>query len=456
MPGSGTPVTARAFRWPRKTRSAMTHPAPTPADRPFPWLGLITLATAIFVCVTSEFLPTGLLPQIAADLDVTEAQVGLLVTIFAGTVVVTTAPLAALTRRFDRKHLVIVVLVLFALANVAAALAPSYAWLVAARVLGGVSHGLFWAVVGAYAGYLVPKHQIARAVAVTSAGGTTAFVLGVPAGTALGTAVGWRASFFVIAGVVAVLLVMIVRFLPAVDHRQSLATGEIPLPARRDPSFPGVLFICLLVLIVVGGQNIFYTYIAPFLIGSAGFPEASVGALLFVYGGAGAVGLVLAGVVGSRYPRGGLYAMLLVVIAAVVVIGSSAGVPAVVIACLLVWGAAFGGIPALLQTRLLHTASPRVRDVGAALLTTAFNVGIGGGAAIGGALFDVIPVPALAFVQAAVIGLGVVLLVVADARRSSTGRASVDGDRDVEPQFTSEIPVPPQTGSIPRQRPAGR
>lgn len=427
-------------------------------DRPFPWLGLITLATAIFVCVTSEFLPTGLLPQIAADLDVTEAQVGLLITIFAGTVVVTTAPLAALTRRFDRKHLVIVVLILFALANVAAALAPSYAWLVAARVLGGVSHGLFWAVVGAYAGYLVPKHQIARAVAVTSAGGTTAFVLGVPAGTALGTAVGWRASFFVIAGVVAVLLLMIVKFLPAVDHRQTLATGEIALPARRDATFPGVLFICLLVLIVVGGQNIFYTYIAPFLIGSVGFAEESVGALLFVYGGAGAVGLVLAGVVGSRYPRGGLYVMLLVVIGAVLVIGSSAGIPVVVIVCLVIWGAAFGGIPALLQTRLLHTASPRVRDVGAALLTTAFNIGIGGGAAIGGALFDVIPVPSLAFVQAGVIALGVVLLVVADGRRAAASRGAAAREREVEvlPEYTSEIPVPPQTGSIPRQRPTGR
>jgi len=428
----------------------MTHP-----ERPFPWLGLITLATAIFVCVTSEFLPTGLLPQIASDLDVSEAQVGLLVTIFAGTVVATAAPLAALTRGVDRKHLVIIVLVLFALANVAAALAPSYGWLVVARVFGGISHGLFWAVVGAYAGYLVPPHQIARAVAVTSAGGTTAFVLGVPAGTVLGTAVGWRASFFVIAGVVGVLLLMIVKFLPSVDHRQPVATGEIPIPARRDSTFPGVLFICLLVLVVVGGQNIFYTYIAPFLIGSAGFAEASVGALLFVYGGAGAVGLVLAGVVGSRYPRGGLYGMLVAVIAAVIVIGSSAGIPAVVIACLLVWGAAFGGIPALLQTRLLHTASPQVRDVGAALLTTAFNIGIGGGAAIGGALFDAIPLASLAFVQAAVIGLGLVLVVVADARRSPT-RAGEAGSARAEPQITSEIPVPPQTGSIPHQRAGGR
>jgi MFS transporter, DHA1 family, inner membrane transport protein len=416
----------------------MTHPT-----RPFPWVGLLTLSTAIFFMVTSEFLPTGLLPQIAADLDVSEAQVGLLITIFAGTVVLTTAPLAALTRRFERKHLLLAVLVLFAIANVGAAIAPDYALLVVARVLGGLAHGLFWAIAGAYSGHLVPRHQIARAVAVTSGGGTAAFVLGVPAGTALGTALGWRAAFGVIAAIVLVLLVLVVRFLPAVQHRPTLATGEITLPARRDPTFPAVLFICLLVLIVVGGQNVFYTYIAPFLIDSAGFAEASVGALLFVYGGAGAIGLVLAGFLGSRFPRGGLYGMLGVVAASVAAVGLSAGVPLLVIVLLFVWGAAFGGIPTLLQTRLLHTASARVRDVGAALLTTAFNIGIGGGAAIGGALFVVLPTPALALVQAAIIGFGLALLVVVDLVRARRAPVAV-ADDDV----ADESSVPLITGSI--------
>ncbi|MER3393355.1 MAG: MFS transporter [Microcella pacifica] len=416
----------------------MTHPS-----RPFPWIGLLTLSTAIFFMVTSEFLPTGLLPQIADDLDVSEAQVGLLITIFAGTVVLTTAPLAALTRRFDRKHLLLAVLVLFAIANVGAAIAPDYALLVVARVLGGLAHGLFWAIAGAYSGHLVPRHQIDRAVAVTSGGGTAAFVLGVPAGTALGTALGWRAAFGVIAAIVLVLLVLVVRFLPAVQHRPTLSTGEITLPARRDPTFPAVLFICLLVLIVVGGQNVFYTYIAPFLIDSAGFAEASVGALLFVYGGAGAIGLVLAGFLGSRFPRGGLYGMLGVVAAAVAGVGLSAGVPLLVIALLFVWGAAFGGIPTLLQTRLLHTASARVRDVGAALLTTAFNIGIGGGAAIGGALFVVLPTPALAIVQAAIIGFGLALLVVVDLVRARRAPAVLADDDEAD-----ESSVPLITGSI--------
>lgn len=426
------------------TSSSSSADAPS---RPFPWVGLLTLAAAIFVMVTSEFLPTGLLPQIAADLDVTEPQVGLLVTIFAGTVVVATAPLAAVTRRFDRKHLILVVMVVFAIANVLAALAPSYAFLVAARILGGLAHGLFWAIAGAYAGYLVPRHQIARAVAVTSGGGTAAFVMGVPAGTALGTAVGWRTSFVVIAVIVAVLLVMIVKFLPAVDHRQSLATGEIAVPARRDATFPSVLFVCLLVLVIVGGQNVFYTYIAPYLIGSVGFGEEAVGGLLFLYGGAGAIGLVLAGVLGSRFPRGALYGMLAVVIVTVASLSLAAGTPLLVVVLIVVWGASFGGIPALMQTRLLHAASPRVRDVGAALLTTAFNIGIGGGAAIGGALFDVVETPQLALVQAAILAFALVLLVVADVRRrrrQASGELGPDTDDEIAQAGTVAL----VTGSI--------
>lgn len=393
----------------------------TSADRPFPWVGLITLAIAIFLLVTSEFLPTGLLPAMASDLGVTQSQIGLLITIFAGTVVVSAAPLAALTRQYSRKSLLLVVLAVFALANVLAAIAPNYEMLVGSRVLGGLAHGLFWAIAGAYAGHLVPRHQLARAVAVTSAGGTTAFVLGVPLGTALGLALGWRAAFGVIAALVIVIAALVIKFLPAVEHRVSLATGEIRLSVRRDPTMPSVLFVCLLVVIILTGHNVFYTYIAPFVLDTAGFAPEALSILLFLYGGAGAIGLVLAGVVGSRYPRGGLYGMLATVILAVSVLALFAGLPLVVVFAFIVWGAAFGGLPTLLQTRLLQVASPNVRDVGSALLTTAFNIGIGGGAAIGAGLFSLSGTLWLPWVEAGALGLAIVALLIMEARRRARG-----------------------------------
>lgn len=387
----------------------------TVSTRPFPWIGLLILSGAIFFSVTSEFLPTGLLPDMARELDVSEPQIGLLITLFAGTVVVTAAPLTSLTRRYSRKALVVVVLLVFVSANVLAALAPTYELLAAARVLGGLAHGLFWAVVGAYAGYLVPRHQIGRAVAVTSGGATAAFVLGVPLGTALGHALGWRLAFGVIAAIVLVLIALVIKFLPAVNHHEPLKTGEIPLPLRKDPSVPGVIILCVITIVVMIGHNIFYTYIAPYLVSVAGFEEDSIALLLFLYGGAGAVGLVLAGIVSDRYPHVGLVAAVGLVGLAVLVIGLWPTTTWVVIPTIVVWGIAFGGAPAILQTRMLHTASARIRDVASAYFTTSFNIAIGGGALIGGVIYDHISITALPFVDVTIIAVGVVLILVSDA-----------------------------------------
>lgn len=376
---------------------------------PFPWIGLVTLAGAIFVSVTSEFLPTGLLPEMAAGLGVSVSTTGLLVSIFAGTVVAATTPLTGLTRRFSRKRLVVVVLCVIAAANVLAGLAPTYGVLVAARILGGSAHGLFWGVVATYPAYLVAGKRLGRAIAITAAGGSAAFVLGVPVGTAIGHALGWRAAFLLIGGVVLVLALVVVVFLPPVQHRLPLATGEIPLPLREDRSMRGVLLVCAAIVAVMVGQNTFSTYITPWLLGAAHQSASSVPLLLFVFGGAGVVGLVLAGLLADRVPKRGFAAMLLVVMAAVLVLAlATRSAPAVVVAYT-VWGVAFGGVPALLQTRMMQTASPRTRDVAGALQTTAFNVGIGGGALLGAVLLGSAGLGALPVTAAAILGVGLVL-----------------------------------------------
>jgi len=384
------------------------------ADKPFPYIGLIILAGAIFVCVTSEFLPTGLLPELAAGLGVPESRIGLLVTAYAGTVVLSAPLLTSLTRKLPRKALIIVVLCVFAVTNVVVALAPNYTVVVIARVVGGLAHGLFWSVVGAYASYLVPKHQLARAVAITSAGATTAFVLGIPLGTALGHALGWQLAFVVMAVAIAVLTVLVVLFLPPVTHVEDLRTGEIRLPARRDASVFGVVVICLITATLMVGHYLFYTFIVPFYTTVAGFDDDSVSVLLFLYGGAGAIGLLLVGLIAARYPRASLAVSFAVAAAAVLVIGLFPEVTWLVIAAIVVWGIAFGGGPALLQTRMLHTASVRIRDLASAWFTVSFNVGIGGGALIGGLIYDGFGLGVLPFIEAAVIAGAVVLILVSD------------------------------------------
>lgn len=380
----------------------------------FPWVGLITLAGAIFIAVTSEFLPTGLLPEMAEGLNVPQSSIGLLITVFAATVVATAAPLAALTRRFPRKTLVIIVLITFAASNFMSASALTYEFMVVSRILGGVSHGLFWAVVGAYPGHLVKAAHLARAVAITSAGGSAAFVLGVPAGTALGHALGWRAAFTVVGIVVLVLAAFVLFFLPAVNHRQTLATGEIHIPLRKDRTWGGVILVCVITTLLMIGHNIYYTYIVPFFTEVNGFPIESVSVLLLVYGGAGAVGLLLVGIYGGRFPRAGLLLSAVFIALSVATMALVPNVSVVVIIALVVWGAAFGGAPALLQTRVLQVASPQLRDVSAALVTTSFNIGIGGGALIGSLMLDGWGLGVLPFADVAVVMVMLALILVSD------------------------------------------
>ena len=361
----------------------------------------------------------------ARDLDVSLSTTGLLVTIFAGTVVVATTPLAALTRRYSRKLLVVVVLLVIALANTLAALAPTYEILVGARILGGLAHGLFWAVVAAYSAHLVPKHQLGRAVSITAGGGSAAFVLGVPVGTALGHALGWRAAFLIIAGVVLVLAIVVAKYLPAVNHHVPLKTGEIAIPLRRDRSLRWVVVICAVIVLLIVAQNTFYTYIAPWLTEVAGLPSSSIAFLLFLFGGAGAVGLVLAGFAADRFPKRGFAVGVVAVMISVLILAIASENTVVVVGAFVVWGVAFGGLPAMMQTRMLHTASFRMRDLAAALQTTAFNVGIGLGALLGGILLDGIGIRTLPFVEIILIGIALVLSVSVDTYRTVRARRAL-------------------------------
>ncbi|MFF2388253.1 MFS transporter [Agromyces sp. NPDC058104] len=368
------------------------HPAP-----PFPWLGLIVLASAVFLSVTIEMLPTGLLPDMSRELGVGEPLIGLLVTVFAATVVVLTVPLAALTRRVARRRLIVITLVLLAVSCVLSALAPNYPTVVATRVLGGAAHGLFWAVVGAYAGHLVPKEQLARAVSISVAGGSAAFVLGVPLSTALGQALGWRFAFAAMGGLTLIGAVLVWRFLPPVRHHAGEADAA-PVRVRKDPTFVPVIVVCLITAVTMIGMYTFYTYIAPYMTDVMGLPSSAISPMLLAYGIAGAVGLVLAGAVLGRRPTVGLVVAMVATGLGAAGLAAFPEVPVVSIGSFLLFGTAFGALPTMLNTRLLHSASAKIRDAAASFYTTAFNTGIGGGALLGAALYGVIGLPALPWV----------------------------------------------------------
>ncbi|GAA1060285.1 MFS transporter [Agromyces bracchium] len=399
-----------------------------------PWRALVALAAAVFLSITIEMLPTGLLPEMSADLGVGAPLVGLLVSVFAFTVVVTSTPLTALLKRMPRRTLITIVLVVLGLSTAASALVPDYGQLVAVRIVGGVAHGLFWALVGAYPARLVAEQHLGRAVSVVLGGGTLALIAGVPLATALGQAVGWRWAF----GVVAVLTLagaVVVRAVLPADGRNSPATRDVRAAttatvatataagtAETRRSMRGVVAVSVVTAVVMIGQYAALTYVAPLLTDVVGASSAAVAPLLFASGLAGAVGLLVAGSPIARDSVRALVGAMLLLAVALLVIAAEPGLWPAIIAYT-VWGFAFGAIPPLLQTRLLQAAPAERRDAASALYTTAFNVGIGGGALVGAVLFDAVGIAAVPVAYAVL--LVVAMLVVVRSARAERARARV-------------------------------
>ncbi|KZE95684.1 Sugar efflux transporter [Agromyces sp. NDB4Y10] len=406
------------------TSSSRVAATPTSA---LPWKPLIALASAVFLSITIEMIPMGLLPEMSADLGVGEPLVGLLVSVFAFAVVVTSAPLTALTRRMPRRTLLTAVLVLLGLTSIASALVPEYWMLVAVRVLGGVAHGVFWALVGAYPARLVAHGQLGRAVSTVLGGGTIALIAGVPTSTALGQALGWR-PVFALVGVLTLAGALVVRAVLPTDAAAPAAirpaTGSTAaIRVSEAGGMAAVLAVCVVTAVVMIGQYAALTYVAPILTDVVGAAPEAVAPLLFASGLAGAAGLVVAGSPIARNSVRALVVAMTAIAIALVVMAAEPGLWPAVIAYT-AWGFAFGAVPPLLQTRLLQAAPPERRDAASALYTTAFNIGIGGGALLGGLLFGAFGVGAVPLAYAVMLVAASVIVVVSSTR-AAAGRARV-------------------------------
>jgi DHA1 family inner membrane transport protein len=366
---------------------------------------LVALGGAVFCFVTGETLPVALLPQLSAGLGVSLSAVGLLVTIYAVVVVAVSAPLTHLTRSVRRRPLLCGLLATFVLATLAAAAAPDYGWLVAARLATALVQAIFWSIVAVVTVSLVPQRRRGRAVAGVFAGAALASIVGVPVGTWLGQQAGWRLSFVVLAGLGVVDLAALALLLPparAGDAHGS--TGTHP-DARR------YRITVLATALCVAGFFTAYTYVTAFLTRVSGLPPAAIAPVLLLVGIAGAVAIAVAGVLLDRHPvlaRVGPMVLLAVSLVAYFVFGTVGVAAALLLAC-----ASFGisGLDIALQSHVLVVA-PRRTDIASAWFSASFNVGIAGGPLVGALVLSTAGLRFTPLVGSALVFLGLAAMVV--------------------------------------------
>ncbi len=357
--------------------------AGAPPQRPTPWVAVVALALGIFVMITIEELPIGVLTLVSDDLAVSDGAVGLAVTvpgIVAGLVAVLTP---TLIRTLDRRlALVIALLLVFASAG-ASALSQGLAGLLASRLLAGLAIGVFWALLGVVAARIAHPDDVAKALTVAFGGAAAAVVMGVPIASWVGSAVGWRWAFVLVGGMGLVVAAVLAVLLPrvTVDERSSLR--QIGAAWR----LPTVRLGVLVTLVLVTAHFLAYTYASPLLQDLARIDAADVSVMLFVFGGAGLVGNFGSGPLLRRSPRAAIVALPLGVLVAVGVLGLLAHGPAAGAGAMALWGVFGGAIGVVTQAWILHAAG-RLAEPATALNSGAFNTAIALGAFLGGRAFD--------------------------------------------------------------------
>jgi len=369
-----------------QSAAAVSHLATPTTRRPG---ALYWLALGTFAIGTEGFMIAALLPIIAADISVSVTQAGLLVSIFALAYATSSPLLTTLTGRVDRRRLLIASMSLFAMLNMAAAMAHSFLALAAARVLLAFAAGVYTPNANALAGALVPAEQRGRAIAIVNGGLTAAIALGVPLGAVVGERLGWRMMFVAVGVLSAVAVAGLAHGLPrSIGAAMVSASLGDRVRAVRNPRVARTLAVTT---VWASGSYAVYTYVAPLLYSATPLRGSQIGLALFTWGLAAGVGLFVSGNATDRLGSGvvlraSLTSLILALaglaIVANVVTPAEAVVP--VLAAMALWGmSAWAFFPAQ-QTRLIELVGVSSAPVALSLNASFMYLGFSLGAALGG------------------------------------------------------------------------
>jgi predicted MFS family arabinose efflux permease len=403
---------------------------------------LLVLALGTFAIGTEGYLVAGLLPSVAADMRVTEGVAGQLVTLFALTYAISAPLLATATARMERKRVLLAALLLFVLANLAAALAPSAIWLFGTRILAAIAAAVYTPTAMATAAQLVAARLRGRAIATIMAGSTGALVLGLPLGSWVGTLFGWRASFGMVALLSALSALLLALLLPRVQQSASVITWRqrVALLVKWH-----VVLALLLSFVSLVGANSLLTYIRPLLDRLTSFDTTALSLVLFGIGAAALAGNLMGGYIADRWGIGrtmiSVYASLVVItpgISLLMLLPRSASLNVIAVGVLVIWSlASWLGAPAL--NTYLTTLEPRATTVVLSLNMSALYLGIAGAGAMGGLILNVWGIAYLGAVCSVLmlLALGLALF----STRQAGKAAGVQEEPGTPPAVQEEYPV---------------
>ncbi|MEN4568826.1 MFS transporter [Pantoea agglomerans] len=374
----------------------------TTTQRGLPLASLLAFAMTGFIAILTETLPAGLLPEIGMGLDVSQVMAGQLVSIYALGSLLAAIPLTVLTSGWRRKKVLLLAVGTFLIFNTITTLSFSYWLTMAARFMSGVAAGLAWGILAGYARRLVPAEMQGRALAIAMVGIPVALSLGTPAGAWLGSTMGWRVPFGIMAALAVILFIWTWVAVPDLPGQQA----DRRLPVWQVFQMPGVRPVLAVIFLWMTAHNILYTFIGPFLQLSG--LTGNVGLILLIFGIAALIGIWITGMLVDRHLRNLVLLSLAALAAVSVALAAGMREQIVVFVAVIVWGWSFGGASTQMQTAAADAAGNHV-DVVQAMVTTAWNLAIASGGVIGGLLLN--NAGAVSFPWALLIFMAVALII---------------------------------------------
>lgn len=368
------------------------------------WLPVLGLTFATFIFNTSEFVPIGLLSDIAGSFGISESQTGMMITIYAWVVALASLPLMLIFAKTENRKLMLSVTSLFAASHVLSGFAGDFYMLVLSRIGVACAHAVFWSIVTPFAVRIAPDGKQSVALSLVVCGSSVAMIVGLPLGRTIGLLLGWRTTFLVIAAAAAMILAALAILLPKTPSDSSISLRKLPALIKS----PALRYIYLVTVIAITGHFTGYSYIEPFLAQVAGLGENWITIVLTIFGVVGLIGSLIFSKNYSRNPVMFLKFAVCGICIFLLCLRLAVLHPATVIVLCILWGFAINFFNLVFQSEIIRNA-PQGTAVAMSIYSGIYNVGIGAGALIGGYVCSGISISAIGY-AGGVIAAGAVIL----------------------------------------------
>lgn len=380
------------------------------------WLGVSAITASLFVFLSTELMPVGLLTPLSDSLDISVGVAGLMVTAQGVAAGLGVPFIVAWTRRVNRRMLLSTLLAILALGNLITAISPNYPLILTTRLIMGFASGVFWAIGVSMAMRIVPERQATKAAAVVMSGISIATVVGIPLGTIIESYTDWRTTFVIWAGLSVLVFLAVAATIPSLPSTNAVSVREVFELPLKNVQLRTVLFI---VVFFVLGHFGAYTFVRPFLEDSASATAAFITVVLIIFGIGGAVGNFVAGYTVNKSLRGTFIVGGMGLIAALLLLLTIGDGKVGVLVALILWGLSFGAVQ-LSQVNMTLAAAPETFEAAMSLNTMAYNTSIALAALLGGLFADNMGVTSVVWFGVALTGASLLLRLGTGRKAAST------------------------------------